>query len=62
MTTSTHPNPCTRLAAILGSDQQAITACEFIAHLLHEHHGYSFTGEWLQAAADLHRDRMEHQA
>lgn len=60
----TTPNPVSRLAGILrqrgtpDADQLAILAAESLAASLWEAHGYSATAEWLQAAADLHRDRM----
>lgn len=62
--TMTTPNPVTRLASVLharhtpDADELAILAAESLAASLWEAHGYSATAEYLQAAADLHRDRM----
>lgn len=64
-TMTTTPNPVTRLASVLharhtpDADDLAILAAESLAAFLWERHGHSATAEWLQAAADLHRDRME---
>lgn len=61
----TTPNPVTRLASVLharhtpDADELAILAAESLAASLWDAHGHSATAEYLQAAADLHRDRME---